>query len=160
MLSEQGQGTTVKIYLPRFTGDADGPQDERAAAHDLSAHGETILVVEDDDGVRAYSVEILRELGYEALEAADGRAALALIESGDQPIDLLFTDVVMPGMSGKELSEKARALRPELKILYTSGYTRDGFLRDGKLDPGISLLAKPFTHQELASRLRELLDQG
>ena len=160
VLSEQGQGTTVKIYLPRFTGDADGPQDERAAAHDLSAHGETILVVEDDDGVRAYSVEILRELGYQALEAADGRTALALIESGDQPIDLLFTDVVMPGMSGKELSEKARALRPELKILYTSGYTRDGFLRDGKLDPGISLLAKPFTHQELASRLRELLDQG
>ncbi|WP_230463355.1 GAF domain-containing hybrid sensor histidine kinase/response regulator [Sphingobium sp. Cam5-1] len=160
VLSKQGQGTTVKIYLPRFIGEADEAREEKAAAHDLSANGETILVVEDDDGVRAYSVETLRELGYRALEAADGNAALRLIEAEDQPIDLLFTDVVMPGMSGKELSEKARALRPDLKILYTSGYTRDGFLRDGKLDPGISLLAKPFTLQELASRLRDLIDQS
>ena len=160
VLSEPGQGTTVKIYLPRFIGEAGNVQEERSAPHDLSANGETILVVEDDDGVRAYSVEILHELGYRALEAADGHEALRLIEAEEHVIDLLFTDVVMPGMSGKELSERAHALRPELKILYTSGYTRDGFLRDGKLDPGIALLAKPFTLQELAGRLRDLIDQS
>jgi PAS domain S-box-containing protein len=159
VLSEQGQGTTVKIYLPRFTGDAEGTQEDRVTAHDLSASGQTILVVEDDDAVRAYSVETLRELGYRALEAADGHAALRLIEADGQSIDLLFTDVVMPGMSGKDLSERARALKPDLKILYTSGYTRDGFLRDGKLDPGIALLPKPFTLQDLASRLRDILDR-
>ena len=161
VLSEQGQGTTVKIYLPRFAGEADGMQEDKAASADrLAPAGETILVVEDDDGVRAYSVEILRDLGYHVLEAADGQAALSLIGASAQPIDLLFTDVVMPGMSGKELSEKARALQPGLKILYTSGYTREGFLRDGKLDPGIALLAKPFTLQDLASRLRDLLDRA
>ncbi|MFC4594685.1 MULTISPECIES: GAF domain-containing protein [Sphingobium] len=159
VLSEQGQGTTVKIYLPRFTGDAEGTQEDRVTAHDLSASGQTILVVEDDDAVRAYSVETLRELGYRALEAADGHAALRLIEADGQSIDLLFTDVVMPGMSGKDLSERARTLKPDLKILYTSGYTRDGFLRDGKLDPGIALLPKPFTLQDLASRLRDILDR-
>ena len=158
VLSEQGQGTTVKIYLPRFTGDAERVQEDKGTAHKLSASGETILVVEDDDAVRAYSVEILRDLGYQALEAADGHAALRLIEANGQPIDLLFTDVVMPGMSGKELSERARALQPQLKILYTSGYTRDGFLRDGRLDPGIALLPKPFTSQDLAGRLRDILD--
>ena len=158
VLSEQGQGTTVKIYLPRFTGDAERVQEDKVTAHKLSASGETILVVEDDDAVRAYSVEILRDLGYQALEAADGHAGLRLIEANGQPIDLLFTDVVMPGMSGKELSERARALQPQLKILYTSGYTRDGFLRDGRLDPGIALLPKPFTSQDLAGRLRDILD--
>ena len=162
VLSEPEQGTTVKIYLPRFTGNAAGIAETKAAGAltDPSAAGETILVVEDDDGVRAYSVEILRDLGYRAIEAEDGRAALRLIEEGGEDIDLLFTDVVMPGMSGRELSDRARALKPDLKILYTSGYTREGFLRDGKLDPDISLLAKPFTLQQLAGRLRELLDRA
>ena len=159
VLSEQGRGTTVKIYLPRFTGEMEGAQESRDGAHDLSASGETILVVEDDEAVRAYSVEILQELGYRALEAADGHAALRLIEGDGPAIDLLFTDVVMPGMSGKELSERMRALKPDIKILYTSGYTRDGFLRDGKLDPDVALLPKPFTPQHLASRLRAILDR-
>lgn len=159
VVSEQGQGTTVQIYLPRFTGDIARLEEcaAPAPASDAAA-GETILVVEDDEGVRAYSVEILRDLGYRALEATDGQAALDLIQNDGRAIDLLFTDVIMPGMSGQELSERARALRPDLKILFTSGYTRDGFLRDGKLDPGIVLLPKPFTARDLAGRLRELLD--
>ena len=161
VLSEPGQGTTVRIYLPRFTGEAEAlAEGAPAAVADRAASGETILVVEDDEGVRAYSVEILRDLGYRAIEAPDGEAALRLIEGEGQAIDLLFTDVVMPGLSGKELSARAQAIRPHLKILYTSGYTRDGFLRDGKLDPGIELLPKPFTVKELAGRLRELLDRA
>ena len=160
VVSQPGQGTTVKLYLPRFTGDCDAaPAEDAARADEKSAAGETILVVEDDEGVRAYSVEILRDLGYHAIEAADGQAALHLLEMSDAPIDLLFTDVVMPGLSGRELSDRARALRPDIKTLYTSGYTRETFLRDGKLDPDISLLAKPFTLQELAKRLRDLLDR-
>ncbi|WP_340265553.1 GAF domain-containing hybrid sensor histidine kinase/response regulator [Sphingobium mellinum] len=160
VLSQPGQGTTVKLYLPRFTGpcgDVARP-DVVARTAEAGACGETILVVEDDEGVRAYSVEILRDLGYHAIEAADGQAALNLLEQTDSRIDLLFTDVVMPGLSGRELSDRARALRPDIRILYTSGYTRETFLRDGKLDPDISLLAKPFTLQELARRLRDLLD--
>ena len=159
VLSEPGQGTTVKLYLPRAAGAIQSVEQSSPLGSAGNAAGETILVVEDDEAVRAYSVEILRDLGYCALEAVDGAAALRLIEADGQAIDLLFTDVVMPGMSGKDLSERARAIRPALKILYTSGYPRDGFSRDGKLDPGISLLAKPFTLQELAGRLRALLDE-
>lgn len=159
VLSQPGQGTTVKLYLPRFAGSWDAAQpDETVRTAEAGACGETILVVEDDEGVRAYSVEILRDLGYHAIEASDGQAALNLLEETDAPIDLLFTDVVMPGLSGRELSDRARVLRPDIKILYTSGYTRETFLRDGRFEPDNSLLAKPFTSQELARRLRELLD--
>jgi CheY-like chemotaxis protein len=107
----------------------------------------------------AYSAEILRELGYRVLEAADGAAALALIEQPGQPIDLLFTDVVMPGMSGNDLSDRARLLRPGLKILFTSGYTRDRFMRGGRLESGIALLPKPFALADLAGQIRNLLDE-
>ncbi|WP_242443486.1 response regulator, partial [Sphingobium sp. LB126] len=122
------------------------------------AKGETILVVEDDAGVRAYSAEILRDLGYRVIEAADGAAALRLVERRGQGIDLLFTDVVMPGMSGSELAQRALALRPGLKVLFTSGYTRDGFMRDGRLEAGIALLPKPFALGDLAGQIRRLLD--
>ncbi|WP_313807133.1 GAF domain-containing protein [Sphingobium sp.] len=156
--SQEGQGTTVQLYLPRFTGEVVAAAGERKKRTGERAKGETILVVEDDAGVRAYSAEILRELGYRVMEAADGVAALELVEQPGQAIDLLFTDIVMPGMSGSELGERARALRPELKVLFTSGYPRDGVMRDGRLEAGIALLPKPFALGDLAGQIRGLLD--
>jgi PAS domain S-box-containing protein len=159
--SEEDRGTTVKLYLPRFIGD--GASDEGSEARgteDRKGSGETVLVVEDDDGVRGYSVETLRELGYRVHEAADGPSALRLLERPDIAVDLLFTDVVMPGMSGKELSDAARLLRPGLKILYTSGYTRNAIVHGGRLDPGVELLPKPFSFRELSERVRDLLEAG
>jgi DNA-binding response OmpR family regulator len=158
LYSEVGEGTTVKIYLPRLL--ADGAEEEAvdSAVATPGTQDETILVVEDDDDVRAYTVEILRELGYRVLEAHDGPAALRLIERADVPIDLLFTDVVMPGMSGRELSDAARAIRPHLRVLYTSGYTRNAIVHGGRLDPGVQIIAKPFTFDALAAKVREVID--
>jgi signal transduction histidine kinase/DNA-binding response OmpR family regulator len=159
--SELGEGSTVKIYLPRLVGDQDRfDHDEQAVAPAAGSNDETILVVEDDDDVRAYTVEILRELGYRVLEAHDGPAALRLVERSDVQIDLLFTDVVMPAMSGRELSDAARAIRPHLKILYTSGYTRNAIVHGGRLDPGVQIVAKPFTFDTLSAKVREMLDSG
>jgi len=159
--SEEGKGTTVKMYLPRFTGDPTADVDVGLARLDSRSGGnETILVVEDDDEVRAFSAEVLRELGYHVLEAGDGMAALRVLEHLQTDVDLLFTDVVMPGMSGRELSDEARKLRPSLKVLFTSGYTRNAIVHGGRLDPGVELLPKPFTSRSLAERVRELLDAG
>jgi len=159
--SEEGRGTTVKMYLPRFTGDLMADADiELGRLESQSAGTETILVVEDDDEVRAFSAEVLRELGYNVLEAGDGAAALRVLEQLQTGVDLLFTDVVMPGMSGRELSDAARKLRPSLKVLFTSGYTRNAIVHGGRLDPGVELLPKPFTSRALAERVRELLDAG
>ncbi|EQB30379.1 hypothetical protein M529_20160 [Sphingobium ummariense RL-3] len=159
--SEEGRGTTVKMYLPRFTGELNAVTDVELGRLDgPGAAGETILVVEDDDEVRAFSAEVLRELGYTVLEAADGTAALRILEQPGVEVDLLFTDVVMPGMSGRELSDEARKLRPALKVLFTSGYTRNAIVHGGRLDPGVELIPKPFTSRALAERVRELLDAG
>jgi signal transduction histidine kinase len=158
--SEVGQGTTVKIYLPRLLGvdevvdEGDTPQVDRIK------RDRSILVVEDDDDVRAYTVEILRELGYRVLEAHDGPSALRLIQRQDRSIDLMFTDVVMPGMSGRELADKARAVQPDLKILYTSGYTRNAIVHGGRLDAGVEVIAKPFTYQALAEKIVDVLEAG
>ncbi|MGP4689286.1 PAS domain S-box protein [Agrobacterium pusense] len=159
--SEEGRGTTIKMYLPRFTGDVISDE----AAHfagpaSRGINGETILVVEDDEEVRAFSAEVLRELGYTVLEAADGKAALRILEELSLKVDLLFTDVVMPGMSGRELSDEVHRTRPNLKVLYTSGYTRNAIVHGGRLDAGVALLPKPFTPRELAERIRDLLDAG
>lgn len=127
-----------------------------------SALGSSLLrsVVEDDDDVRAYTVECLRELGYRVLEAHDGASGLRLIERQADPIDLLFTDVVMPNMTGRELADKARALQPGLKVLYTSGYTRDAIIHGGRLEPGVDMIAKPFTYHALGQQIRDALDRG
>jgi PAS domain S-box-containing protein len=156
--SELGFGTTVKIYLPRLL----GAKAEEVQVHDLAApegaQDETILVCEDDEGVRAYSVEVLRELGYRVIEAGDGQSALRLLE-GDERIDLLFTDVVLPGgMTGAVLADRAREIRPGLRVLYTTGYARNAIVHHGRLDPGVELIVKPFGYADLASRVRELLD--
>jgi PAS domain S-box-containing protein len=156
--SEIGQGTTVKIYLPRLFSAAgvDASVDESIAPEGVGE--ETILVVEDDDDVRTYSVESLRELGYRVVEAHDGLSALRLLER--QPrVDLLFTDVVLPGgMNGAQLAAQACADRGSLKVLFTTGYARNAIIHHGRLDRGVHLISKPFSIQELAARVRDLLD--
>ena len=157
--SEEGCGTTIKIYLPKFTGSSlEESAPEEIGLEPRGVQGETILVVEDDAEVRAFSAEVLRDAGYQVVEAVDGAAALRVVERADQRLDLLFTDVVMPGLSGRELSDQARQLRPNLRVLYTSGYTRNAIVHGGRLDPGVELLPKPFTSRSLIERVRDLLD--
>ncbi len=158
--SELSQGTTVKIYLPRVMSDEQEDEVKPEAPVDSIARLQSVLVVEDDDDVRAYTVEIIRELGYRVLEARDGPTALRVLQDEKRFIDLLFTDVVMPEMSGKELAEQARAIRPDLKVLYTSGYTRNAIVHGGRLDQGVQIIAKPFTYQSLGKKLEEVLEAG
>jgi CheY-like chemotaxis protein len=159
--SEVGEGTTVKIYLPRLRGEFAEQEEEVAAIVPEGSLAETILVCEDDDDVRAYSVEVLRELGYRVLEAHDGPSALRLLERQEGRVDLLFTDVVLPsGMMGNVLADQARALRPDLKVLFTTGYARNAIVHHGRLDPGVELITKPFSYADLAARIRDLLDLG
>jgi PAS domain S-box-containing protein len=156
--SEVGVGTTVKIYLPRMHG-AVSASEPVAAALNAEGGSETILVVEDHDDLRAYSAGVLRELGYRVLEAGEGRAALNLLQS-ENDVALLFTDVVMPaGLDGRQLAEEAARRRPGIKVLFTTGYTRNAIVHNGKLDPGVNLISKPFTFRELATKVRALLDQ-
>jgi signal transduction histidine kinase/ActR/RegA family two-component response regulator len=160
--SEEGDGTTVKIYLPRLLTDevaatpAALPADESAAPR--ARQGETILVVEDNEGVRHYAKEVLEELGYLVLSAEDATEALKLFATAPR-IDLLFTDVVLPGsMTGRGLAEEIRRRRPDLPALFTTGYTRNAIVHQGRLDPDVHLLNKPYTHQDLARKVRMLLD--
>jgi CheY-like chemotaxis protein len=118
---------------------------------------ETVLVVEDDSNVREYSAELLRELGYRVVEAEDGPSALRQIERLGA-VDMLFTDIGLPGMNGRELAEEARRRRPKIRVLYTTGYARNAVVHHGRLDPGVHLIAKPFTYAELASKVRQVLD--
>ncbi|MFC0204580.1 GAF domain-containing protein [Novosphingobium soli] len=157
--SEEGRGTSVEMYLPRFVGTlVEGEEAETLAVDERSGRGETILVVEDDDEVRAFSAEILRELGYRVIEASDGPTALRTLEEVGSTIDLVFTDVVMPGMSGKDLGDELRRRRPGLGMLFTSGYTGNTISPAERIDPEAPLLAKPFTSSELAERVRDLID--
>jgi PAS domain S-box-containing protein len=159
LYSELGLGTTVRIYLPRLLGARDVEEAEPGAAPLPDAvPRETILVVEDDDDVRAINVDSLRELGYHVLEVADGPAALAVLRR-EPRIDLLFTDVVLPGgMTGAQVAAQARGLRPGLRVLFTTGYARNAIVHQGRLDSGVHLLTKPFSHAELANKVRLLLD--
>jgi len=157
--SELDQGTTVKMYFPRFHGDAGGTDEIADPFVPTSSDGEVILVVEDNDDVRAYSTMILGELGYEVLEAAEAGAALNILKT-PRRIDLLFTDVVLPGRSGRILADEAAHLRPGLKILFTTGYSRNAIVHHGRLDPGVQLITKPFTFEQLGTRVRDVLDQS
>ena len=157
--SEASEGTTVKIYLPRLLQDIDRSDEEEQAAEPVEGAGhETILVVEDDRDVRAYLVELLRDLNYRVLSAHDAVAALGMIETGDIRIDLLLTDVVLPGMNGRQLAEQAKIRRPDLKVLFTTGYSRNAIVHQGRLDPGVAMIQKPITQDALAARIRDLLD--
>jgi len=158
LYSEPGLGTTVRIYLPRLPGGAEIPQVVLEQDVPDAAAQETILVVEDDEDVRATTVDNLRELHYRVLEAADGPTALAVLRREAQ-VDLMFTDVVLPGgMTGAQVAAQARGLRPGLRVLFTTGYARNAIVHQGRLDSGVHLLTKPFTFAELASKVRDLLD--
>jgi CheY-like chemotaxis protein len=159
--SQPGAGTTIRIMLPALAaGDVPAVSVADSAAGVAHAVGrrETILVVEDDVGVREYVAGILTDLNYEVLEASDGPSGLAVLRKAAQQIDLLLTDVVMPGMNGRELAQQARALAPDIKILFMSGYSEDAITRQGRLDPDVELIEKPFSPQELAVRVRVMLD--
>ncbi|WP_176596326.1 MULTISPECIES: hybrid sensor histidine kinase/response regulator [Sphingobium] len=160
--SEAGHGTTVKIYLPRFYGplpDNDtGAVDRRAP---ICPGDETVLVCEDDEKVRAYTVDVLKELGYRVIEAGDGPAALRALEEAAQPIGLLFTDVILPGgMTGADIAREAQVRQPGLRVLFATGYARNAIIHHGRLDPGVELLTKPFTYAELAAKVRDMLDRA
>jgi signal transduction histidine kinase len=159
--SEVGQGTTVKLYLPRATEDAISLDDVvRDADASASGGSERILVVEDDDSLREFSTGALIELGYRVVYAKSAPHALELLER-DSNIDLLFTDVVLPdGMNGRQLADEARRRRPGLRVLYTTGYTRNAIVHHGRLDRGINFIGKPFTFEQLARRVRAILDSG
>jgi CheY-like chemotaxis protein len=160
LYSEPGCGTTVKMYLPRHIAQRAVVTTEPApVAGPLPGGSETILVVEDDDGVRGYSANAVRHLGYEVLEASSAAAALAWIESRPD-ISLMFTDVGLPGMNGTQLAAQAVQLLQGLKIVYTSGYARTAVAALGLANPEIPLLPKPFRLDGLARTLRSVLDRG
>jgi signal transduction histidine kinase len=158
--SEVGRGTTVKLYLPRshvaIAAQANGLD---ASALPAGHSEEIVLVVEDEQRVRHFSVDALRELGYTAISAPSGVEALRILD--DQPsVALLFTDVVMPEMDGRRLAERALIKRPDLKVLYTTGYTKNAVVHNGTLDAGVAFLPKPFTVAQLAMKVRETIDGG
>ena len=157
--SEIGEGTTVKIYLPRSFA-RDKPLAAGKAADDAPAgKREIVLVVEDDPDVRAYVVETLSALNYSVREAANAEAALSILDDSG-PVDLLLTDVVMPGMNGRNLAEAAKLRRPGLKVLYMTGYSRNAIVHQGRLDAGVSLMQKPFSQNVLAMRVRTMLEEA
>lgn len=164
LYSEPGIGTTVRIYLPRAqrAQTAEWRQDGMAGdslESPRSLRGETILVVEDDDNVRDYTVGCLRELGYTVREAADAISALQILDH-DPKVDLLFTDLGLPGgIDGRILSERARGLRPSLRVVITTAYAGTSLIHDGRLDPGVELLSKPFSFEALAVRIHQVLDR-
>jgi CheY-like chemotaxis protein len=156
--SELGQGTVVKLYLPRVPAGAEVPVAEPVApAAAASAGNETILVVEDDEAVQAVTIGFLEDLGYHAVHARDAESALAVVRARGN-LALLFTDVVLPGgFNGRRLAEEAVRLRPGLKVLFTSGYTPKAIIHGGILDADVELLSKPFTVEALAEKLRAIL---
>ncbi|MBV8841903.1 MAG: PAS domain S-box protein, partial [Bryobacterales bacterium] len=156
--SEEGEGTTVKLYLPRYRG-ADAIVADSEETYELPrGRAELVLVVEDDPDVRDYTVEMVGDLGYSVLSAADGASALRLLDS-HREISLLFTDVGLPGgMNGRQLAEQALRRQPRLKVLFTTGYARNAIIHQGRLDPGVEIVFKPFTYSDLAMKIRQVLD--
>ncbi len=157
--SEPGRGTTMRVYLPRVDVPADPIEHPRDVSPETLRGSETILVVEDEGPVRAVTRQLLERNGYTVLEAADGPAALALIdgEAGGRHIDLLLTDVIMPGMSGRELADQLKARRPNVRVLFMSGYTDDAVVRHGTLEPGLAYLEKPYRPPALLRKVRDVL---
>ncbi|WP_122430998.1 ATP-binding protein, partial [Pseudomonas viridiflava] len=155
--SEVGRGTTVELFLPRFKGNQDEDEQSFQSNAVYAKEGETVLIVEDDPAVRALVSEVLSELGYAFIEAGDSLSAVPILESG-QRIDLLISDVGLPGMNGRQLAEIARQLRPELKVLFITGYAEHAAARSGFLDTGMQLITKPFAFDHLTSKVREMIE--
>jgi two-component system cell cycle sensor histidine kinase/response regulator CckA len=155
--SEPGRGTTVQVYWPEILAAAEAPA-EPAPAPPVAGGSETLLIVEDEDLVRALAVRALRSFGYTCHQAHNAEEALRLLDGQETRVDLLITDVVMPGMSGRELGDRLAHLRPGIPVLYTSGYTDEDVIRRGMLEEGRPFLQKPFTPHELARAVREALD--
>ncbi|MGO4527069.1 PAS domain S-box protein [Microvirga sp. 2MCAF35] len=155
--SEVGRGTTVRIYLPCHTGEMEGeaPAPAPSESHRAEA-GETVLVVDDEPIVRSLILEVLAELGYQALEATDGPSGLKILESR-QRIDLLVSDVGLPGLNGRQLADHARLIRPHLKVLFITGYAEQAAIASGFLAPGMEMITKPFAIEDLAARIREII---
>lgn len=157
--SEPGKGTTVKLYLPRFIGDSEDDESQQSLEEPPTAdQGEVVLVVEDEQVVRELIVEVLEEFGYEAIEADDGRKGLEILNSSRR-IDLLITDIGLPGMNGREMVEGARKARPNLKVLFMTGYAANAAMASGFLENGMAMITKPFAIEELASRIREIIEE-
>ncbi|HZC81182.1 MAG TPA: ATP-binding protein, partial [Nitrospiraceae bacterium] len=157
--SEPGRGTSFRIYLPRIEAAAEVVEPDKAQEQ-LLRGSETILLVEDEPGVRKLAKTILHTHGYTVLEAAQGKEAFRLSGQHTGTIHLMITDVVMPGMSGRELAERLKSARPSMKVLFMSGYTDKAMVHHGELDPCTAFLQKPFTPQALARKVREVLEAG
>jgi two-component system cell cycle sensor histidine kinase/response regulator CckA len=164
--SEPGQGSVFKVYLPRIEAPAEAPAEARIRteqsmplAYQATA-ARTLLLVEDDPGVRGLAAQVLEEAGHRVLQAGNGEEALALAASFDGAIALLLTDVVMPGMNGRALAERVRVLQPGIGVLYMSGYTDDMVVRAGVVTEGTAFLQKPYTPETLVERVRALLPQS
>jgi PAS domain S-box-containing protein len=158
LYSELGQGTTVKLYFPRHVG-KNAVDDDTQELDLAGGEAETILLVEDDPDLRSYLAEILRGLDYRVMIAANAAAALEILSKRDRRIDLLLTDIVMPGLNGRQLAEQAVSEHPDLKVLYMTGYSRNAVVHQGRLDEGVDLLKKPISQAELAHRVRVVLDR-
>ncbi len=157
--SELDKGSTVKLYLPRYYGEAEGADEEHGEltdAHRAEA-GEVVLVVEDETAVRELVVDVLEELGYRAVQAADGPAGLKLLLSGMR-VDLLVTDIGLPGLNGRQVADAARERRPDLKVLFMTGYAENATIANGFLDPGMQMITKPFAIEALATRVRDMIE--
>jgi CheY-like chemotaxis protein len=155
--SAVGKGTAIEIMLPQYLGDADAAPDlEEHAVAGVAGADEVVLVVEDEAVVRLLIVEVLMDLGYHALEASDGAAALRIVQS-QQRIDLLVSDIGLPGLNGRQLADAAREVRPNLKVLFMTGYAENAA---GKsfLAPGMEIISKPFTMDVMATKIREMIE--
>ena len=157
--SEIGSGTTISLYLPRFMGEVDEDTAARGPLSGIQGNGETVLVIDDEPTVRMLIVEVLEDAGYRALQAGDGPAGLALLQSSPQ-VDLLITDVGLPGgMNGRQVADAARETRPDLKILFVTGYAENAAVGNGLLDDGMEVLTKPFVMTELGEKIRDMIEQ-
>ena len=154
--SEVGQGTTVKLYLPRFVAEVEQRQASGSSGWTHAAANEHVLIVEDDSAVRMVVVDVLSELGYTVVESAEPRSAITRLESAEH-FDLLITDVGLPGMNGRQLAEIARQLRPDLPVLFVTGYAEGAAVRGGFLEPGMDFISKPFDINALAAKIGAML---